>query len=149
MEKAYVFYGVNRYDIKGKQYLKTQSKYYMVDTGIRNMLLGYRDVDRGHILENVVYFELLRRGYDVAIGKAGEKEVDFVAISPEEKIYYQVTETIAGDVTRERELAPLRSIDVDDYYEKVILSMDRSFINSINSYDGIKVRHLVDFLLDK
>ena len=144
LTKAYVFYEANRYDIKGKQYLKTQSKYYIVDTGIRNMLLGYRDVDRGHILENVIYFELLRRGYDVAIGRTGEKEVDFVAISPEEKIYFQVTETLAGDSTRERELAPLRSIN--DHYEKLVLSMDRSFVNS---YEGIRVKNLVDFLLEK
>ena len=143
MEKAYVFYGVGRYDIKGKQYLKTQSKYYIVDTGIRNMLLGYRDVDRGHILENVVYFELLRRGYDVSIGKTGEKEVDFIAVSPEEKIYYQVTESMLDERTRERELGPLRSID--DNYEKVVLSMDRSYVNS---YEGIKTRNIIDFLLD-
>ncbi len=144
LEKAYVFYEVGRYDIKGKQYLKTQSKYYMVDTGIRNMLLGYRDVDRGHILENVIYFELLRRGYDVSIGKAGEKEVDFIAISPEEKIYYQVTETMRGESTRERELSPLQNIN--DNYEKVVLSMDRNFINS---YEGIKIKNIVDFLLEK
>ena len=143
LEKAYVFYGASRFDIKGKQYLKTQSKYYMVDTGIRNMLLGYRDVDRGHILENVVYFELLRRGYDVSIGKTGEKEVDFIAVNPEEKKYYQVTESMAGESTRERELKPLRGIN--DNYEKVVLSMDRSFVSS---YGGIKVLNLVDFLLD-
>jgi predicted AAA+ superfamily ATPase len=143
LEKAYVFYSVGRYDIKSKQYLKTQGKYYMVDTGIRNMLLGYRDVDRGRILENVVYFELLRRGYDVAVGKTGEREVDFVAIRPEEKVYYQVTESMAGETVRTRELAPLRAIG--DNYEKVVLSMDRSFVTS---YDGIKVRNLVDFLLE-
>ena len=130
--------------IKGKQYLKTQCKYYMVDTGIRNMLLGYRDVDRGHILENVVYFELLRRGYNVSIGKTGETEIDFIAVSPEEKVYYQVTETISGEHTRERELEPLRSIN--DNYEKVLLSMDRSFVNS---YEGIKIKNIVDFLQDK
>jgi predicted AAA+ superfamily ATPase len=144
LEKAFVFYGVGRYDIKGKQHLKTQSKYYIVDTGIRNMLLGYRDVDRGYILENVVYFELLRRGYDVSIGKTGDKEVDFIAISPDEKIYYQVTETMSGERTRERELDPLRSIN--DNYEKVVLSMDRSFVNS---YEGIKIKNIVDFLLEK
>lgn len=144
LEKAYVFYGAGRYDIKGKQYLKTQSKYYMVDTGIRNMLLGYRDVDRGYILENVIYFELLRRGYDVSIGKAGEKEIDFIAISPEEKVYYQVTETMNSERIRERELDPLRSIN--DNYEKVILSMDKSFVNS---YEGIKIKNIVDFLLEK
>jgi predicted AAA+ superfamily ATPase len=143
LEKAYVFYSVGRYDIKGKQYLKTQGKYYMVDTGIRNMLLGYRDVDRGHILENVAYFELLRRGYTVSIGKTGDREVDFVAVGPDEKIYCQVTETMAGETTRERELAPLR--DIDDNYEKVVLSMDRSFISS---YEGINTKNLVDWMLE-
>jgi predicted AAA+ superfamily ATPase len=142
LEKAYVFYGVNRYDLKGKQYLKTQSKHYIVDTGIRNMLLGYRDVDRGHILENVVYFEILRRGYDAAIGKIGENEVDFVAVSPEEKVYFQVAETMLGEDTRKRELAPLRAIP--DHYEKIVLSMDRNFAAS---YDGIKVINVVDWLL--
>jgi predicted AAA+ superfamily ATPase len=144
LEKAYIFYGIGRYDIKGKQYLKTQSKYYMVDTGIRNMLLGYRDVDIGHILEGVVYFELLRRGFDVSIGKAGEREVDFVAVKPEKKIYYQVTQSMMDESTRERELQPLRSIR--DHYEKVILSMDRNYINS---YEGIGVVNVIDFLLDK
>ena len=134
---------MNRYDIKGKQYLKTQGKYYMVDAGVRNMLLGYRDVDRGHILENVVYFELLRRGYKVSIGKAGDKEVDFIAVKPEEKKYYQVTESMAGESAKERELGPLRGIN--DNYEKIVLSMDRSFVTS---YDGIKAINLVDFLLE-
>jgi predicted AAA+ superfamily ATPase len=142
LEKAYVFYGVNRYDLKGKEYLKTQSKYYIVDTGIRNMLLGYRDVDRGHILENVVYFEILRRGYDVAIGRIRDNEVDFVAAKPEGKIYYQVAETLAGEKTRDRELTPLRSIH--DGHEKVVLSMDRNFVTS---YDGIRVINVVDWLL--
>ncbi|MDR1192931.1 MAG: ATP-binding protein [Peptococcaceae bacterium] len=143
LESAYVFYGASRYDIKGKRYLRTQSKYYIVDTGIRNMLLGYRDADRGHILENVIYFELLRRGYDVAVGKTGEKEVDFIAVSPEDKTYYQVTETMSGERARERELAPLR--EINDNYEKVVLSMDRSFITS---YEGIKTKNIVDFLLE-
>jgi len=142
--KAYLFYDAGRYDIKGKQYLKTQSKYYIVDTGIRNMLLGYRDVDRGHILENVVYFELLRRGYDVSIGKVGDKEVDFVAVSPTEKKYFQVTESIMEESTRKRELNPLSSIN--DNHEKIILSMDRSFVLS---YDGIKIVNIVDFMLGK
>ena len=142
LEKAYVFYGVNRYDLKGKQYLKTQNKYYIVDTGIRNLLLGYRDADRGHILENVVYFEILRRGCGAAIGKIGENEVDFVAERPEEKIYYQVTETLAGENTRERELAPLRCIP--DSYEKIVLSMDRHFATS---HDGIKIINVIDWLL--
>jgi predicted AAA+ superfamily ATPase len=143
LEKAYVFYGAERYDVKGKQLLKTQSKYYIVDTGIRNMLLGYRDGNRGHILENVVYFELLRLGYEVYIGKVEDKEVDFVAVSPSEKIYYQVTETLAGDETRKRELAPL--IAIPDNYEKVILSMDRNFMES---YEGIKIKNILDFMLE-
>jgi predicted AAA+ superfamily ATPase len=91
-----------------------------------------------------VYFELLRRGFDVSIGKAGEREVDFVAVKPEKKIYYQVTQSMMDESTRERELQPLRSIR--DHYEKVILSMDRNYINS---YEGIGVVNVIDFLLDK
>ena len=106
------------------------------------MLLGYRDVDRGRLLENVVYFEIMRRGYDAAVGKIVEKEVDFVAVKPEEKIYYQVAETLVGEGTRERELASFRGIT--DSYEKIVLSMDRNFVTS---YDGIKVINLVDWLL--
>ncbi len=143
LQDAYVFYGIKRYDIKGKQHLKTLGKYYIVDTGIRNMLLGYRDADRGHILENVVYLELLRRDYRVCIGKVGEREVDFIAEKPEHKLYIQVTETMLGEETRQRELAPLR--DIPDNYEKIVLSLDRSFINS---YDGIKAMNIVDFLLE-
>lgn len=142
LQNAFIFYGANRYDIKGKQLLKTLGKYYIVDLGLRNMLLGYRDADRGHILENVVYFELLRRGYRVTIGKVGEKEVDFVAERPNDKKYIQVTETMLGEETRQRELSPLKSIA--DNYEKIILSMDRSYIES---YEGIKVLNLIDFLL--
>ena len=143
LQDAFIFYGAKRYDIKGKQHLKTLGKYYIVDIGLRNMLLGYRDVDRGHILENVVYFELLRRDYRVSIGKVGEREVDFLAEKPDNKMYVQVSESVAGEETRERELAPLR--DISDNYEKIVLSMDRSFINS---YDGIRVKNIIDFLLE-
>ena len=144
LQNAFIFYGVGRYDIKGKQLLKTLGKYYIVDLGLRNMLLGYRDVDRGHILENVVYFELLRRGYRVTIGKVGEKEVDFVAERPNDKKYIQVTETMLGEDTRRRELEPLKSIV--DNYEKIVLSMDKSYIQS---YEGIKVVNVIDFLLNE
>ena len=113
-----------------------------MDIGLRNMLLGYRDADRGHILENVVFLELLRRDYRVYIGKVGDTEVDFVAERPKEKLYIQVTESMAVPETRERELRPLRMIP--DNYEKIILSMDRSYITS---YDGIKSLNLVDWLL--
>jgi len=143
LEKAFIFYPVSRYDVKGKEYLKTLQKYYIVDTGIRNMLLGYRDVDRGHILENVVYLELLRRGFNVSIGKVGEKEIDFVAIRPDKKVYYQVTESLLDKGVREREISALSTIK--DNYEKVVLSMDNSFVTS---QDGIKLQNVIDFLLE-
>lgn len=142
LHSAFIFYPVGRYDIKGKQLLKTLEKNYIIDMGFRNMLLGYRDADRGHILENIVFLELLRRGYRVYIGKIGETEVDFVAEKPGDKIYIQVTESMQSEETRERELRPLRRIP--DNYEKIILSMDRSYINF---YDGIKSVYLIDWLL--
>lgn len=140
--ESYVFYEAKRFDIKGKEYLRTLAKYYIVDIGLRNYLLGFRDTDLGHVLENIVYFELLRRGYDVAIGKVGNTEVDFVATNTNEKVYYQVTQTISSDETRERELRPL--MQINDNYEKVILSMDRAIYNTI---EGIKIVNIVDWLL--
>ena len=139
---AFVFFSVGRYDVKGKQLLKTLGKDYIIDMGFRNMLLGYRDADRGHIIENIVFLELLRRDYRVYIGKVGETEVDFIAEKPDDKVYIQVTESMQSPETRERELHPLRLIP--DNYEKTVLSMDRSFIHS---YDGIKVENLIDWLL--
>ena len=142
LRNAFIFYSVGRYDVKGKQLLKTLGKNYIVDLGFRNMLLGYRDADRGHIIENVVFLELIRRDYRVYIGKVGETEVDFIAEKPNEKLYIQVTESMVSEETRERELRPLRQIK--DNYEKIILSMDRNYINS---YDGIKSINLIDWLL--
>jgi len=142
LQSAFVFYSVGRYDIKGKQILKTLEKNYIIDLGFRNMLLGYRDADRGHILENVVYLELLRRDYRIYIGKVGESEVDFIAEKPDEKLYIQVTEAMSTQEVRERELRPLKLIQ--DNYEKIILSMDKSFISS---YNGIKVLNLIDWLI--
>lgn len=139
---AFIVSSVGRYDVKGKQLLKTLGKNYIVDIGFRNMLLGYRDVDRGHIIENIVCLELVRRDYNVYIGKVGETEIDFVAEKPNEKLYIQVTESMQSPETRERELRPLRMIS--DNYEKIVLSMDHSYINS---YDGIKVLNLIDWLL--
>lgn len=144
LKSAFIFYPVSRYDIKGKQLLKTLGKNYIIDLGFRNMLLGYRDADRGHILENVVFLELLRRDYRVSIGKIGETEVDFIAEKPDEKLYIQVTETMAGEATRERELRPLQLIN--DNYEKIVLSMDKSFIKS---YEGIKAVNIIDFLSEE
>ncbi len=141
--EAYIFYEAKRYDIKGKEYLRTLGKYYIVDIGLRNYLLGLRDIDTGHILENIVYFELLRRGYDTAIGKIGNVEVDFVASKANEKMYYQVTQTMASEQTRERELRPM--MQIRDNYEKIILTMDRTFSNSA---DGVKIINIVDWLLE-
>ncbi|MEG1800051.1 MAG: DUF4143 domain-containing protein, partial [Synergistaceae bacterium] len=138
------FYKLNRFDIKGREYLKTQAKYYIVDTGIRNMLLGYRDADRGHILENVACLELLRRGCRLSIGKVGDKEIDFVAENQDGITYIQVAETLRGTDTLKRELAPLMS--VSDNHEKMIITSDRSFVKSDN---GIKLVNITDFLLGK
>ncbi len=142
LRSAFIFYSVGRYDVKGKQLLKTLGKHYIIDIGFRNMLLGYRDADRGHIIENIVFLELLRRDYRVYIGKVREAEVDFVAEKPNDKLYIQVTESMHSPETRERELRPLRMIR--DNYEKIVLSMDRDFITS---YDGIKSLNLIDWLL--
>ena len=143
LKEAYLFYDIKRYDIKGKEELRTLGKYYIVDTGLRNYLLGYRDLDTGHVIENIVYFELLRRGYDVAVGKVGNKEVDFIATKDEEKIYYQVTDEMISDSTRTRELAPL--MEIGDNYEKVVIARS---VNSTATVEGIKICRLTDFLLN-
>jgi hypothetical protein len=144
LESAFIIYRANRYDLKGKLFLKTQEKYYVIDTGIRNQLTGLRNTDYGHVLENIIYFELLRRGFDVAIGKVGTFEVDFVATKAAEKIYYQVSATIMDEETREREIRPLRLIS--DHYKKVILTMDKTIYND---FDGIRNVNIIDFLLDR
>lgn len=142
--EAYFFYEIKRFDIKGKGYLKTLGKYYIVDIGLRNYLLGFRNRDSGHALENVVYFELLRRGYDVAIGKIGDAEIDFIAAKADEKLYVQVTESMLSEDVRRRELAPLQKIK--DNYEKIVLSMEPGLDSS---YDGIKSINLLDWLIGK
>ncbi len=140
--ESYFFYEIKRFDIKGKEYLRTLGKYYIVDIGIRNYLLGMRNRDTGHAIENVVYFELLRRGYDVAIGKIDNAEVDFIATNTESKIYIQVTESMQSEDVRKRELVPLQKIK--DNYEKIILSLDTG---SDTSFEGIKSINLIDWLL--
>ncbi len=140
--EAYFFYDIKRFDIKGKEYLRTLGKYYIIDIGLRNYLLGFRNRDSGHALENIVYFELLRRGYDVSIGKVDNSEVDFIATKPDDKIYIQVTESMTSDDVRQRELAPLQKIN--DNYEKIVLSMKTGMDAS---YDGIKSINLIDWLL--
>lgn len=143
LEKAYIIYPVKRYDIKGKEQLKNLAKYYVVDTGIRNMLMGYSDSDFGHVLETIVYLELIRRGYQVFIGKWYELEVDFIAVKQDEKKYYQVCLTLMDEKVKERELAPLKAIP--DNYEKTILSMDKTYITD---YEGIKFENIIDFLIE-
>ena len=140
--ESYFFYDIKRFDIKGREYLRTLGKYYIVDIGLRNYLLGFRNRDSGHALENVVYFELLRRGYDVAIGKVDQAEVDFIAAKADDKIYIQVTESMLGEEVRRRELAPLQKIN--DNYEKIVLSREPGMDTS---YEGIKSINLVDWLL--
>jgi predicted AAA+ superfamily ATPase len=142
LESAFIFYRARRYDLKGKLHLKTQEKFYIVDIGIRNDLIGFRGDDYGFTLENIVYFELLRRGYEVSIGKLGALEVDFVATKPDKIAYYQVTASMLDESVRERELAPLRGIS--DNYEKVILSMDKT---PVTDFEGIRNVNLLDFLL--
>ena len=143
LQEAHMFYEIKRFDVKGKAELKTLGKYYIVDIGLRNYLLGYRDVDTGHIIENIVYFELLRRGFDVAVGKVGDKEIDFIAAKDDVKVYYQVTDDMTAESTRNRELAPLMA--VRDNYEKVVIAMST---NSTASVEGIKIVRLIDFLLE-
>lgn len=142
LRDAYIFYRADRYDIKGKLYLKTLEKYYIVDNGLRNALLGFHGGDYGHVLENLVYLELLRRGYEVGVGKLGNLEVDFIASKPTRKVYYQVSASIMDEKTRDRELTPLQQIP--DQYEKVVLTMDRTYIKDFN---GIRNVNIIDFLL--
>jgi predicted AAA+ superfamily ATPase len=132
LENAFILYRARRYDMKSKLHLKTHEKFYFVDTGIRGSLIVVRNNDYGFLLENIVYFELLRRGYEVAVGKLGTLEVDFVATKPDKIVYYQVTATMLDEEVRERELKPLKSIP--DNYEKVVLSMYRT---PVTDYDGI------------
>lgn len=141
--ESYFFYEIKRFDIKGREFLRTLGKYYIVDIGLRNYLLGFRNRDIGHAIENVVYFELLRRGYDVAIGKVGNAEIDFIAAKADEKIYVQVTESMESETVRTRELAPLQGIP--DNYEKIVLSLHPGLETS---YDGIKSIDLIEWLLE-
>lgn len=139
---SFIVYKVPRYDIKGKQYLKSMAKYYVADLGIRNYLLGYKNIDRGHILENVVYLELIRQGYKVFIGKAENSEIDFVVFKNGETIYIQVVESLKESSVFEREITPLTTIK--DFHQRVIISTDYDLNKS---YDGIKHINLYDFLL--
>lgn len=141
--ESYFFYDIKRFDVKGKDFLRTLGKYYIVDIGLRNYLLGFRNWDSGHVLENIVYFELLRRGYDVSIGKVNNMEVDFIAAKADDRLYIQVTESMTDEAVRKRELAPLQKIN--DNYEKIILSLNTGMDSS---YDGIKSVNIIGWLLE-
>jgi AAA+ superfamily ATPase len=143
LKESYVIYQAKRFDIKGKQYLKTLDKYYVVDIGLRYMLLGKQAMDAGHILENIIYLELLRRSYDVYVGKVDSFEVDFVAQNQDGNHYYQVALTVREEATLNRELRPLRMLQDD--YPKVVLTMDDDPPRDI---DGIKILNARDWLLD-
>lgn len=144
--ESFFLYKASRYDIKGKQYLKTGEKYYVSDLGLRYFMLGRKIGDRGHILENIVYLELLRRGYDVYIGKVDDYEVDFVAIDSNGKRYIQVCETLKDNENKilTRELNSLQKIN--DNYEKIILTMDNI---PVSNEEGIIVKNVLDWLLDR
>jgi predicted AAA+ superfamily ATPase len=141
---SFLLYSVGRFDIKGKLYLQTQQKYYLADTGLRTALLGSGQLDTGRRLENIIYLELLRRGNQVLIGKTKNgKEIDFVTRTKSgDVVYYQVSETMRGEETRERELSALRSID--DHNPKYILTLDPEEGN----FDGIRQMNVVSWLLD-
>ncbi len=140
---SYIFYKVERYDIKGRQYLKTLGKYYIVDTGLRNLLLSSSSADLGHMIENLVYLELRRRGQAVNVGKLAEKEVDFVTQDSGGIVYYQVAASVLDPNTLSRELEQLQKIP--DYHPRVLLTLDEIGANS--NHDGIRQRNLIDWLL--
>ena len=144
LTESFIFYQVRRYDIKGKQHLKTGDKYYAADVGLRYSVLGSKKADEGHILENVVYLELLRRGYEVYVGKVGTAEVDFIAVNETGEEYYQVAYTVrdADGKTLERELAPLNAIK--DHNPKYLLTMD---YEPVVSHNGIRQMYVLDWLL--
>lgn len=143
LTESFVFYPVERFDVVGKQLLKANKKYYIVDMGIRNHILPRCNYDIGFSLENIVYLELLRRGYRVTVGKAGNTEVDFVAEKQGTYTYFQVTADMTAKETFDREMKPFENIR--DNYEKIILTADRL---SIGNYNGIKVENLIDWLLE-
>ena len=143
LENAFIIYRADRYDVKGKEVLKSLEKYYVADTGLKNTIVGYNLENYGHAIENVIYLELIRRGYTVYVGKTGTKEIDFVAISQQETIYYQVSQSILDADTRERETAPFYS--TNDFYEKVIITTDKNYATNEN---GIKIINIIDFLLN-
>ena len=144
LENAYIIYRVPRYELKGKQLLKTKGKYYFIDNGLKNIINGISSYDSGSSYENLIYIELLRRGYEVYVGQYNDIEIDFIAIKPNEKIYYQVARSIMDEKVEEREKKSLLAIN--DNYKKVILTMDNVKNKQI---EGILVINIIDFLMEE
>ncbi len=142
LTEAYIFYKVDRYDLQGKVLLKQNSKYYIVDTGLRRHLIKKKEIDLGFLLENIVYFELIRRGYKVYVGKSGTNEIDFVALKNDITEYYQISASLLDETTFNREIKPLKLIK--DNYKKTILTLDKF---TLGNYEGIEVINLIDWLL--
>lgn len=142
--EPYIFYPAERFDVVGKQLLKKNQKMYIVDLGLRRHLIAREKYDLGFSLENIIYFELLRRGYSVNVGKVGATEIDFVARKNDAVLYYQVTASMVEKSTFEREMAPLRAIN--DNYPKTVITLDRY---TLGNYDGFEVVNAIDWLLDK
>ncbi|MCL2061396.1 MAG: ATP-binding protein [Firmicutes bacterium] len=145
LKDSYIIYEVGRYDVKGKQHLKQNAKYYAVDTGLRNMLLANKDTDIGHLLENTVFLELLRRGYKISVGKVDTKEIDFIAENENGIEYYQVAASVLDPATLAREIEPLNGIK--DHFPKYILSLDNYTANL--THNGIRVVNAIDFFMQK
>jgi len=141
LERSYLIYKAKRYDIRGKRVLKTFDKYYVTDLGLRNMVTAHTDM--GYSLENVIYFELLRRGYQVYVGTIDQTEVDFIAVRGSDTTYYQVCTTVMDENVRERELRPFKKIR--DHHSKTLLTLDQIIADN---YDGVKCINILDFLLD-
>ena len=142
---AFLFYKAVRYDIKGKEYLKTLNKYYVCDFGLRNQKIGYRQIEMTHIIENIVYLELLRRNYQVDIGKNQESEIDFVVRTFKDLYYIQVSLTIEDENTKKRELKAFKGLD--DGYKKIVITMDNNPLNNLEN--GYKMLNIYDFLLNE
>ena len=142
--EAYLFYPVRRFDVKGRQLLKTGEKYYVADLGLRDIVLGVRDSDYGHALENIVFLELIRRGWSVFVGKVGPQEIDFIAQKDMKTVYYQVSLTILDESTKLRELGPLEK--VGDSFPKYLLTMD---LLPQSTHNGIFIKNVVDWLVEE